>query len=852
MSKRFLARLLALTMCMGLFASPMTAYAAEVSETDGKEAMEEEKDELSVETEETVLEDEVESDEIVTEKTQNPTDESDEMEYKIEVLYIGSEPPVDEADVNETDVDAASPDEEMPEAASTNDTERHDFDIAITEYTFPEYGEFPLDEDLPSVRVKITSYGNITKYYNNTHSRYFDVDWPLGNHWPWNSLTFYFDVTPNKRLEVGTYKDTIKISASNSWNEPMGECFLTLQVTVKPKIELKTIEARSNISDILINEKETKDPLFSIYTTDTTFFEKDPPNTQFRSYWEKKNGDEWQEYQEDTFTLGTYRYRTYLRLYDEYVPEYKLYRNTAVYVDGQLWTTEDVYEDRGRFVRVISPEFECTNPALSNVKLEGDELSWDPFEDEDTFNYLVKVGKYECEQFECSINLKDICEAKSFYGGTYPVEVVARDYDGEAISQVYKLEYNYDGPLPTERTVISNIELTSDFMAMFKEGNPRSNLVFSNDIPCVDFTSDFWWEICDEDGWHEYTEPTFGEGIYRYKLRVCIRPEYLDQYMLDPDLTMTVDKHEWTGGEVKLDYNDEVEYKEFTSSEYVLPIPEKEKITAITANTDDLSEYVVKGAELILPEFTDIDREEVEIMGTSWAMFDNGEPKLPEGNTFTSGKWCLLVGIRLKEDYKETLELQKTTTLTVNGTEWTNITGTSDPYYGIYFISPEYEIEDDEPVDPYKPHDEVEGTWVNKWGNTYYETEEGEKLTGIQKIDGEYYLFSKNGTLQSDVFYEEEGNKYYFGKGGKMVTGWFDKWGATYYANADGVMQTGFVDIDGDTYYFKADGKQTKSTWITVGDTRYYTKATGKLAKSETILKWGKKYTFDDRGALVP
>ncbi|SCX98024.1 hypothetical protein [Butyrivibrio sp. INlla14] len=55
----------------------------------------------------------------------------------------------------------------------------------------------------------------------------------------------------------------------------------------------------------------------------------------------------------------------------------------------------------------------------------------------------------------------------------------------------------------------------------------------------------------------------------------------------------------------------------------------------------------------------------------------------------------------------------------------------------------------------------------------------------------------------------------------------------------------------GATYYETEDGRLTKSTWITVGIDKYYTKSDGKLAKSETILKWGKRYTFDENGVLV-
>lgn len=70
--------------------------------------------------------------------------------------------------------------------------------------------------------------------------------------------------------------------------------------------------------------------------------------------------------------------------------------------------------------------------------------------------------------------------------------------------------------------------------------------------------------------------------------------------------------------------------------------------------------------------------------------------------------------------------------------------------------------------------EEVTGTWYTKWGETYFVTEEGEALTGMQEIGEETYLFDDKGALERNVFYEEEGNKYYFDADGKMVVGWFD------------------------------------------------------------------------------
>ncbi|WP_029231365.1 Ig-like domain-containing protein [Butyrivibrio sp. VCB2006] len=142
------------------------------------------------------------------------------------------------------------------------------------------------------------------------------------------------------------------------------------------------------------------------------------------------------------------------------------------------------------------------------------------------------------------------------------------------------------------------------------------------------------------------------------------------------------------------------------------------------------------------------------------------------------------------------------------------------------------------------------GRWYTKWEATYYETEDGKTLEGIQKVDGVYYCFNSKGAKQTSLFAEDGSNKYYFDKDGKMVTGWMTRWGAVYYFDENGVMQTGFVDADGATYYFSASGARQTSNWITENGNKYYVKSDGTVAKSEWINKWGSKYYFDEDGIM--
>lgn len=236
-----------------------------------------------------------------------------------------------------------------------------------------------------------------------------------------------------------------------------------------------------------------------------------------------------------------------------------------------------------------------------------------------------------------------------------------------------------------------------------------------------------------------------------------------------------------------------------------------------------------------------------------------------EDQPFAPGTYRLQINVSIDPKYLSDLIFDDTgVELFIDGKPWTygEVLGrTSIGIASIIFHSPEFTIKEDEPNEPIDPIDPIDpqdpenitgGTWTSKWGATYYVTEDGEKLTGMNKVEGDYYLFSKKGTMQKSTFYEEDGKKYYFGSDGKAITGWLKKWTATYYFEDDFTMKTGFADIDGDTYYFNAKGHLVKSKWIEEEGNKYYAKADGKLAKNETIKKWGKKYSFDADGVLLP
>ena len=146
---------------------------------------------------------------------------------------------------------------------------------------------------------------------------------------------------------------------------------------------------------------------------------------------------------------------------------------------------------------------------------------------------------------------------------------------------------------------------------------------------------------------------------------------------------------------------------------------------------------------------------------------------------------------------------------------------------------------------------EKKASLVTKWGTTYYVTEDGEKLTGFQYIDGKEYYFGKNGGMVKQAWVIVDGVRYYAkGDGVLAKNEMIDKWGTTYVFDANGVLQTGLFDFDGASYYSKDSGALVKKAWVTVGDKKYYALAEGVLAKDMMVTKWTSTYIFNEDGVM--
>ena len=117
---------------------------------------------------------------------------------------------------------------------------------------------------------------------------------------------------------------------------------------------------------------------------------------------------------------------------------------------------------------------------------------------------------------------------------------------------------------------------------------------------------------------------------------------------------------------------------------------------------------------------------------------------------------------------------------------------------------------------------------ANKWA---YLNQNGQKVVGLQHINGKLYYFEGNGVQAKGKLLTYRGKKYYFdANGGEAVTNRFIQIsrGVWYYFNASGQAVTGEQVINGQHLYFDASGRQVKGRYVWVkGQRRYYDANTG-------------------------
>ncbi|SFD41058.1 leucine-rich repeat domain-containing protein [Clostridium uliginosum] len=175
------------------------------------------------------------------------------------------------------------------------------------------------------------------------------------------------------------------------------------------------------------------------------------------------------------------------------------------------------------------------------------------------------------------------------------------------------------------------------------------------------------------------------------------------------------------------------------------------------------------------------------------------------------------------------------------------------------------------------PYVDVEGKeltlkedWYFLKGKWFHMDSRGDKLTGLQEIDGKAYRFSEDGSLKTGWdqvdgkwhYYDKAGSTlknawklingkwYYFNEKEEMQTGLVTIKSNKYYLNENGEMFTGWKVIDGKSYFFDGYGVM-KHGWLEIGDEKYYFDDNGVMAAGQEVVIDGKKYKFYAEGTLA-
>ena len=167
-------------------------------------------------------------------------------------------------------------------------------------------------------------------------------------------------------------------------------------------------------------------------------------------------------------------------------------------------------------------------------------------------------------------------------------------------------------------------------------------------------------------------------------------------------------------------------------------------------------------------------------------------------------------------------------------------------------IIPDEPVIPDEPIIPDEPSNL---TIVEENNMRYCVDQDGNKLSGLQTVNGDLYYFGAegDGTMKYAVQYID-GKIYYFGEDGKapktqFVTPYYD----TYYCDADGRTHTGWLDLDGEKYYADEMGTILKGVQTIDGNSYLFDRNdNGKMVTNKMAHDWEgtQNHYYGDDGVM--
>lgn len=137
--------------------------------------------------------------------------------------------------------------------------------------------------------------------------------------------------------------------------------------------------------------------------------------------------------------------------------------------------------------------------------------------------------------------------------------------------------------------------------------------------------------------------------------------------------------------------------------------------------------------------------------------------------------------------------------------------------------------------------------WLELEEGRYYLGDDGIPKTGWQTIDGARYYLGDDGIMRTGWLELKEG-LLYLNEQGNPHTGWLRLEDDTYYLNESFVMHTGWLELDGQRYYLNEDGT-LHTGWLEQKEGKYYLSNDGILQTGWLELD-GQRYYLDEDGII--
>ena len=355
------------------------------------------------------------------------------------------------------------------------------------------------------------------------------------------------------------------------------------QTGTDTRTEVTSVTATSNISELIGDGKSVTKPTITV---------SDGSVAYIRVYdrWEKKNAaGEWETYTGSTFTAGTYRLRSQLRIDGSYATTHKLAENVSLTVDGKAWKVGTPYVGPDKsYVGVASPE----------IVVEKDEDPREKVKSVTATSDIADIIKYGAEVKlptitmsegsvanvpESNISLwKKIASNKwrrfsetTFTEGTYRVRIqVCVDSTTHRLADEWTLtvdgkewtagqpavEDGYSSALASSpeivvekdedpREEVKSVTATSNIADIIKYGAEVKLPTFTlseGSVARISQDDISWWKQDAAGEWQRFEESTFTEGVYKARVRVRVDGSYGTTHKLADEWTLTVDGKEWT------------------------------------------------------------------------------------------------------------------------------------------------------------------------------------------------------------------------------------------------------------------------------------------------------------------